>query len=236
MHVPINPSKLSYCSLDINCYFTDITFFIFVPSKQHDHLSSLQLSTLIDKNPIERYMSMLETENIDWDSFQFEVEALDETKVNMINLLFNVISDLDLNFVCIKYGRDKKVVSEQSNLWLLRGLDGRFNEIQQSMIYDIRSSHNSDSKQLKKLKSCCHHSLRDLCVHTDVAWWKMKKCSLQNDNFNYPDGCIISLKSFFVGCVSVVKKATQIVKMEGDENDEEIIECMVCLLQVIFIL
>ena len=42
---------------------------------------------------------MLETEKIDWDSFQFKVEALNETKVNMINDFFNVNSDSYLNFV-----------------------------------------------------------------------------------------------------------------------------------------
>ena len=35
-------------------------------------------------------------------------------------------------------------------------------------------------------------------------------------------------------CVSS-EKATRIVKMEGDKNDKEIIECMVCFVQVIFI-
>ena len=44
-HIPIDPSKLSLCSLNINCYFTDLTFFIFISS-----LSYLSLSTLIDKN------------------------------------------------------------------------------------------------------------------------------------------------------------------------------------------
>ena len=52
---------------------------------------------LIDKNPMENYKSMLETEKNDWDSFE-----LDETKMNTINVLFNVISDSDLNYVCIK--------------------------------------------------------------------------------------------------------------------------------------
>ena len=106
------------------------------------------------------------------------------------------------------------------------------NEIQQSMIH----SHNSGSNQLKMLKSCCYLSLKDLCDHKDGTWWKMKKYSHQKDIINYPDGCIICLKSFSVGCVSAVKRATQIIKMEEDENDEGRIECMVCLLQVIFIL
>ena len=72
----------------------------------------------IDKNPMEIHKSVLEMEKIDWDSFQFKVEALDETKVSMINVLFNVISDSVLNFVCIKYLTDKSVVSEKSYLQL----------------------------------------------------------------------------------------------------------------------
>ena len=58
---------------------------------------------LIDKNLVERYKSVLDTQRIDWDLFQFKMEALDETKVNMINVLFNVVFESDLNFVCLKY-------------------------------------------------------------------------------------------------------------------------------------
>ena len=42
-------------------------------------------------------------------------------QVNMINVLLNVISDSNLNFVCIKYLTDKRVVSERSHLWLHKG-------------------------------------------------------------------------------------------------------------------
>ena len=76
---------------------------------------------------------------------------------------------------------------------------------------------------------------RSVCSHR----WCMvenEKHSHQKDVSNYPDGCIICLKSFPVGCVSAVKKVTQIVKIEGDKNDKEIVKCMVCLLQVMFIL
>ena len=71
--------------------------------KQQDHPSYLQLSSLIDNNPVERYKSVLETQRVDWDSFQFETEALDEIKVNMKNVLFNIIFDSFLNFVCLKF-------------------------------------------------------------------------------------------------------------------------------------
>ena len=102
-----------------------------------------------------------------------------------------------------------------------------FDEIQQSMIIDIGSRHNSGSNHLKMLKSCFHHSLKNLHDHTQSACWKMKKFSDQKEIANYPDGCIICLNSFSFGCVSAVKKATQIVIIEGDTNDKKIIDCMV---------
>ena len=61
------------------------------------------------------------------------------------------------------------------------------------------------SKKLDRLKSCCNHSLRDLCVHKDGAWLKLKKYCHQKDVGYYPDGCIICSKSFSVGCVLPVK-------------------------------
>ena len=73
-----------------------------------------------------------------------------------------------------------------------RGLDGIisdcklgmhakcFDEIQKSIIHDIGSRHNSGSIQLKIIKSCCHHRIRDFCVYIDGAWWKMKKYSHKN--------------------------------------------------------
>ena len=107
----------------------------------------------------------------------------------------------------------------------IRGLDGKipccklgmnakcFNEIQKSLILDHCCKQNGGSNRLDPLKRCCHNSLRDLCVYTDVAWWKLKKHSHKKDIGNYSDGCIICLKSFYVGCVLPVKKG----------ND-----CMVC--------
>ena len=76
---------------------------------------------VINKNPVEGYKSVLEMQRNDGDSFQSIVEVLDETKVNMIHFLFNVISDSDLDLVCIKYFKDERVVSERSHLWLHKG-------------------------------------------------------------------------------------------------------------------
>ena len=85
-----------------NCYFTDIIFFIFISSKQQDNLSLLNISMIIDKKPMERYRAVLKTQRINGDSFELKIESLDETKVKMINLLFNIISNSDINSVCLK--------------------------------------------------------------------------------------------------------------------------------------
>ena len=52
-------------------------------------------------------------------------------------------------------------------------------------------------------------------------------CTLEDIN-DYPDGCIIWLKYFSVGCVSPVK-------MKRNETQRERNECMGCSIQVIFI-
>ena len=208
--------------LNMNCNFTGITYFPFILLKQQDHWSYLQLLTFIDKNPMKRYESVLETQRIDCDSFQFKKDISDETQVKLSIVLFN-----------IKYLTDKLVVSERSHSWLHRGLGGTIkdcklrmyskciHDVWQSMINDVGRRHNSDSNQIKMLKSCCHYSLRDLCVHTDDAWWKIKKYSHQKDIGKYIDGCIICLKSFFIECVSAGKTATKIMKMEGHKKNRE---------------
>ena len=147
-----------------------------------------------------------------------------------------------LNILKTKGWAMKEVIYE-----CIRGLDWKishckhgmhgncFNEVQKSMILDPCRRQNSGNNKLNILISWCHHNLRDLCIHTDVAWWKLKKYSHQKDIANYPDGCIICLKSFFVGCVSTVSKSTQIMKMKGNKREQEIKECMDCSIQVIFI-
>ena len=120
------------------------------------------------------------------DSFELNIEVFDETKVNMANLLFNIVSHLDLNSVCLEYLKDERRAVKEVNYSCKRGLDGNisdcnlavhpncFNEAQISMFYDIDSKSNGGSSQLERLKSCCNHSLRDLCVHNDGAWRKLK--------------------------------------------------------------
>ena len=110
----------------------------------------------------------------------------------------------------------------------IRSLDGRipncklgmhakcFLDIQKSIILDPCNRQSTGKKGLDRLKSCCHHSLKDLCAITDGAWWKArkeKKYSDQKDIGNYPNGCVISLKSFSVGHASLRKKGS---------------DCMVC--------
>ena len=77
---------------------------------------------LMDKNPMERYMAVLETQKINWDSFKFKIEDLAETKVSMISLLFNIISNLDLNYDCLKYFKHEQGGCERNNLLLCKRL------------------------------------------------------------------------------------------------------------------
>ena len=63
---------------------------------------------LFNKNPVERYRVALMTQRINWGSFDFIIETIDETYVNMINHLFNIISTSDLKSVCLKYLNDEK--------------------------------------------------------------------------------------------------------------------------------
>ena len=65
-------------------------------------------------------------------------------------------------------------------------------------------------------------------VNLDGAWWKLNKYCHQKDMGNYPDGCIISLKSSLAGCVTAVNKSTQIIKMKGNEREQLINKCIIC--------
>ena len=76
--------------------------------KQQDPLLYLQLSTLIGKNPMEKYKSVLEMQRFNWDSFQFKMDALDETQVNMINDLFDINFDSFLNLLASNCIEDDK--------------------------------------------------------------------------------------------------------------------------------
>ena len=79
-----------------------------------------------------------------------------------------------------------------------------FDEIRKNILYNLESKHDSARNgksvtTLERLKNCCHHSLRDLCIQTDGAFWILDKYCTHEDNNNYPDGCIICLKSFLLG-------------------------------------
>ena len=99
-------------------------------------------------------------------------------------------------------------------------------DIRKNTLYNLDSKYDSTRNgknvtTLDRLKSCCHHSLRDLCVHTDGAWWKYKKYCTHEDIDNYPDGCIICLNSFSVEFYSPVNMSTQIMRMKGNEKERE---------------
>ena len=66
------------------------------------------------------------------------------------------------------------------DLWLHKGFSSKNNEIRKNMLFNFGSKHDSASNgrsvtTLDKLKSCCHHSLRDLFVHTDGALLEIEK-------------------------------------------------------------
>ena len=83
-----------------------------------------------------------------------------------------------------------------------------FHDLPKSIILDPCSRQSTGKNGLDRLKSCCYHRIKDLCVITDGACWKKKKYFCRKDIGHYPDGCIICLKSFPVGCVSSKKKGT----------------------------
>ena len=106
------------------------------------------------------------------------------------------------------------------------------NKIRKNMTYNLGSKSDSAMNKtcvtsLNRLQSC-YHTLRDLCVHTDGSWWKLKKDCTHGDISNYPDGCMIFLNSVSVGSVSLAKRSTQITKIMGKESGNKRNGCMVC--------
>ena len=86
-----------------------------------------------------------------------------------------------------------------------------FDETRKSMIQNLFSRSNgvrnrSDVSSLDLFKGYCHYSIKDLCIQTDDAWWKMKKFFHGKDIGIYPDGCIVCLKFFSTVCVLHAKK------------------------------
>ena len=77
-----------------------LLFFISTSSKQQDHLSHLNILMLIDEKAVERYKAVLETQSINWDPFQFIIEALDETKVN-ISFFFLLLFQSQISPLCL---------------------------------------------------------------------------------------------------------------------------------------
>ena len=153
-----------------------------------------------------------------WESFEFNAVAFNDTGVNMIQL-FSFSSGSDLNVFCLNFSnkKNKERYCGMSHLQLcIMSIDGYisdcklamcascFDEIKKNMIYHLCSRHNgernrSDATSFDKCESCCHHSLRDMCVQTDGAWWKLKKYCHRKDIDIYPSGSIICLKSLSTG-------------------------------------
>ena len=209
--MPIDPSKVSYCfqtSIAISLTLHDFLLLLHsnrticcIFSYQHSLL-------IISWRDISQSWRQRELTGI-----HFNLKLRHYMRSRWI-----VIFDLDYIFVCLKlFWWWKRGVVKAVIYGCMRCLDGRipdcklvmhtifFHEIQQSIILDLCSMQVPRNNGLDRLKSCCHHRLKDLCVHTDGTWCKKKKYSHWKDVGNYPDGCIICLKSFSVGCVSLAK-------------------------------
>ena len=146
--------------------------------------------------------------------FKFLVEALDEAKVSTINLFSNMLARFllqvferwkrgvikDVIYGCVKWFAWKKIGLQAGKKCKLFKWNTKKHDSWSWQHSSMRCG--SDVSSLDRLKSCCHHSLRDMCVHTDGAWWKLKEYCTHGDIGNYPNGCIIHLTSSSVGCVS----------------------------------
>ena len=166
--------------LKTNCYFTDISFFIFIAQNQQDHLSYLSIAMLIDGDLMDRYKAVLQVERINWHSFVFKIEALNNAKANMIvmSLIFFYVWISNTFATTILTKKKERGVEEEVIYGCERGLYRRlldskfamhsncFNEIQRSMRQNGMRN-RPDVISLDRLKSCCHYNLRGLCAQND---------------------------------------------------------------------
>ena len=137
---------------------------------------------------------------------------------DLISIFFQIKISMFFASIFINKKMNRCIVDEVS-YGCVRSLDGRkldwklamhancFNEIWKNMIQDLGSRQNgirnrSDVSSLNKLKSCCHHSIQDLFVHTDCAWCRLKKYCHQKGNFDYPDRLI---KFIYTVCILPLK-------------------------------
>ena len=68
-----------------------------------------------------------------WDLFEFKIETIDEIKVNMVKLHFNIISNVGLNYICFKYFKDERGAMEEVIHGCKKGFDGRIPDFNLAM-------------------------------------------------------------------------------------------------------
>ena len=74
---------------------------------------------------MDRYRAVMKTQRINSHSFECKVEALDDAKVNTINLFFNINSNLEFNSFCFKCFKDERHIVDYFIHACVRGLDGK---------------------------------------------------------------------------------------------------------------
>ena len=164
---------------------------------------------LVDENSIEQCRVVLEGGR---DSFEFKVEALDDAMVNMMPCVSILLPSKPNAFCLLQlfWPKDKGLVVEEVIYGCIGGLDGRisdcklamhancFDQIRKNMMNNIGNNHDSTRKGrhvsiLNRLKWCCQHSMRDVYIQPNGAWWKLKKYCTLGVIFIYRDICIICL-------------------------------------------
>ena len=122
----------------------------------------------------------LKSQTINCESFEFNAMAVNETKVNMIELF----SFFEFKLQCSLHQFFKTYC-----VWCLLMDDFRLQACnvqklfwwnEKNLIHDLGSRYNgkrnrSDMTLLNSLKKCCHHILRDLCIQGEGAWYKLIK-------------------------------------------------------------
>ena len=139
----------------------------------------------------------------------------------MINLLINVISD-SISILFASHILKTKGWSMKEVIYgCIKGLDGRmpdwklgmhakcFNEIVAGRMMVAIDWADSKAVAITTL---------EICVFTQMVHGGSWKVLQPNRNGNNPDGCILCLKSFFVGCVLTLKKGNDCIVCSSRYN------------------
>ena len=130
----------------------------------------------------------------------------------------NLFAICNLNILKTKWGSVEEVVYD-----FISGLDGRITNCK----FAMHANHFNDiQKKFMILEADTLVVVIDLTDSTAVSITALKICVFKQmvhswhwkDIWNYPNGCIICLKSFSVGHVTSVKKNKQITMMKKKQS------------------